>query len=221
MIQDLWRVMQADHDLVWELLNQLTGGSGSPAGSPDEHRRLARQLVALESSHEAAEELVIWPAVRRVCPDGDDLVLHAVEQERQAKRTLNELAAIKPGDKEFEECVATVASHARQHISYEQNQIWPRLADHLGAEEADRLTRTWADARRRGPTRPHPHTPPVPGVLATMGFLAARADRLRDRMTGRQVPVPEALSDLPSAPPPAPDASSSPSPAPSPTVIGS
>lgn len=220
MIGDLWRVMQADHDLVWELLNQLTGGSGSPGASLDEHRRLARRLVALESSHEAAEELVIWPVVRRVCPDGEDLVVRAVGQERQAKRTLNELGAIRPGDKEFEECVATVASHAREHISYEQNQIWPRLADHLGADEADRLTRLWVDARLRGPTRPHPHTPPLPGVLATVGFVAARMDRLRDRLTGRQVPVPAGFSDLPPVPArPSPEPSSSPSS--SSTVIGS
>ncbi|HET9078017.1 MAG TPA: hemerythrin domain-containing protein [Acidimicrobiales bacterium] len=201
MIQDLWRVMQADHDMVWDLLNQLTGGAGSPSGSPKEHRRLARELVAIESAHEAAEELVIWPVVRRVCPDGEDLVFHATGQERQAKRALNELSAIKAGNKDFEECVATVASHARQHITYEQNQIWPRLADHLTAEEADRLGRRWVDARLRGPTRPHPHTPPMPGALASAGYLLARLDRLRDALTGRKVPTPAALSTRPPAPP--------------------
>ncbi len=201
MIQDLWRVMQADHDMVWDLLNQLTGGAGSPAGSLKEHRRIAQELVALESAHEAAEELVIWPVVRRACPDGEDLVFHATEQERQAKRALNELRAIKPGNKDFEECVATVASHARRHINYEQNQVWPRLADHLSDGEADRLARLWADSRLRGPTRPHPHTPPMPGVLASAGYLLARLDRLRDTLTGRRVPTPAALTARPAGGP--------------------
>ena len=195
MISDLWRVMQADHDLVWDLLDRLTGGSGQPHGSPAEHRSIAKQLVALESAHEAAEELVIWPAVRRLCPDGEDLVFEASSQERQAKRALNELNSMKAGNTEFDECVNTVASHAREHITYEQNQIWPRLADHLTDPDADLLAARWVDARRRGPTRPHPHTPPVPWILGTHGYVVARIDRARDALTGRKVPTPAAISE--------------------------
>jgi hemerythrin-like domain-containing protein len=190
MKQDLWKAVQADHDLVWDLLNRLTGGAGSPEGSPDEHRRIAKQLVALESSHEAAEELVLWPVVRRLCEDGEDLVFEASSQERQAKRAINELNHIKAGNIEFDECVNTVASHARSHITYEQNQIWPRLSDHLSDDEAATLLARWVDARRRGPTRPHPHTPPVPAVLGSLGFALARLDHLRDALTGRRVPRP-------------------------------
>ena len=143
MISDLWRVMQADHDLVWDLLDQLTGGSGHPHGSPAEHRSIS----------------------------------------------------IKAGNTEFDECVNTVASHARQHITYEQNQIWPRLADHLTDPDADLLAARWVDARRRGPTRPHPHTPPVPWILGTHGYVVARIDRARDALTGRKVPTPAAISE--------------------------
>lgn len=199
MISDLWRVMQADHDLVWDLLDQLTGGSGQPHGSPEEHRRVAKELVALESAHEAAEELVIWPAVRRRCPDGEDLVFQASSQERQAKRALNELNSIKAGNTEFDECVNTVAAHARAHITYEQNQIWPRLADHLSSTDADLLAARWVDARRRGPTRPHPHTPPMPAILATHGYIVSRLDRARDALTGRTVPTPAAIAGFPAA----------------------
>lgn len=37
---------------------------------------------------EVAEELVIWAEVRRGCKDGDELILAATSQERQAKRAL-------------------------------------------------------------------------------------------------------------------------------------
>jgi hemerythrin superfamily protein len=190
MKQKLWTVMQADHDLVFDLINQLTGGSGQPEGSPEEHRRIARQLVALGSVHEVAEELVIWPEVRRRCKDGDELVLEATSQERQAKRALNELNTINAGTIEFDECVDTVASEARSHITYEQNQVWPRLEDHLSDDDAERLARLYLEARRRAPTRPHPHTPPVPAVLGAVGPFVAGLDRMRDMLTGRKVPAP-------------------------------
>jgi len=185
--QRLWTVMQADHDRVWDLLNRLTGGAGEPDGSPSEHRKVARQLVALESMHETAEQMVIWPAVRRLCPGGDDLILEAVAQEREAKRALNELDRIKAGNTEFDECVDTVASHARSHITYEQNQIWPLLEDSIDEAEAEKLTRAYLSARRSAPTRPHPHTPASPPLLATMGRVVAGLDRARDALTGRKV----------------------------------
>lgn len=190
MKQRLWKVMQADHDLVFDLVNALTGGAGRPHGSLDDHREIAKQLVALSSVHEAAEEMVIWPAVRRLCKDGDELVLEATSQEQKAKWTLNELNRIKPGNSEFDECVDTVASEARSHITYEQNQIWPRLADHLSAGEAERLADLYLTARSKAPTRPHPHTPPLPGVLGSLGSFMAGLDRARDTLTGRKVPTP-------------------------------
>lgn len=189
MKQALWAAMQADHDLIWDLLNELTGGAGRPDGSPDERRAVALRLVALESVHEAAEQLVVWPAVRRLCPEGTDLVLEATAQERQAKRAVNELNRIKAGNTEFDECVDTVASHARSHITYEQNQIWPRLSDHLSDGDGDRLASMYLAARHRAPTRPHPHTPPLPAILGSVGLVQAGLDRARDALTGREVPT--------------------------------
>jgi hypothetical protein len=188
MKQHLWAVMQADHDLVFELLEMLTGGADRPQGSPEQHRRLARELVALESVHEAAEQIVIWPAVRKRCQNGDELILEATSQEREAKRALNELDRINAGTTEFEACVDTVASHARSHITYEQNQIWLRLDDAITDGDAERLAARYQAARRRAPTRPHAHTPPLPSVLATFGTVMAGFDRARDALTGRQVP---------------------------------
>lgn len=190
MKQRLWTVMQADHDLVFDLINALTGGAGKPQGSLDEHREIARQLVSLSSVHEAAEELVIWPEVRRRCKDGGELVLEATSQERQAKRALNELNRVKPGNSEFDECVNTVASEARSHITYEQNQIWPPLADQVSDEDAERLAGAYLAARSKAPTRPHPHTPPVPALLGSVGLVMAGMDRARDALTGRKVPNP-------------------------------
>ncbi|HLI02146.1 MAG TPA: hemerythrin domain-containing protein [Acidimicrobiales bacterium] len=186
----LWATMQADHDLIWSLLNRLTRSHAEYEASAELRQRLAHQLVALGSVHEAAEELVIWPAVRRRCPDGDSLVGQALAQEHQAKLALNELRRLDAGSQEFAQCVNAVASHARNHISYEQNQIWPRLADGLADEELDALADRWQAARAAAPTRPHPHTPANPALLATTGKVMAAADRLRDRLSGRAVPTP-------------------------------
>jgi hemerythrin superfamily protein len=178
----LWHAIEADHEQVWNLINQITGGSGPSPLDPDEQLRVARELVATASSHEAAEESVVWPVIREVCPEGKDLVLQATSQERQAKRILNELDHIKAGNQEFAKCVRSLAGHTREHITYERTQIGPRLFRYLDETTEAGLVDRWNAARLSGPTRPHPHTPPVPAVLAVMVPLLSRMDRVRDSL---------------------------------------
>jgi hypothetical protein len=87
MTRPLWDAIEDDHDRIWDLLNQLTGGGGVPDLDPDQKLRVSRQLTAVASSHEIAEEIVVWPVVRDLCPEGRSLVLQANAQERQANES--------------------------------------------------------------------------------------------------------------------------------------
>jgi Hemerythrin HHE cation binding domain len=183
-VTELWRCLQAEHDRIWDLLDRITGGSGDPQISTRQQRRTAKLLVALQSGHELTEERIIWPVVRRACRDGADLVAELLQQEHQLKLALHDLAHLSAGTDEFTQCVNTVASHERTHLTYEQNQIWPRLADELNELQASELLRAWTAARGRAPTRPHPHLPARPGLLRTAGPVLALLDRTRDLASG-------------------------------------
>ena len=52
------------------------------------------------------------------------------------------------------------------------------------AEAAD-LGNKIIESKKAAPTRPHPHTPPSPGILKTGGPVVGAADRARDAATGR------------------------------------
>jgi hypothetical protein len=180
----LWTVLQADHDDIWRLLDAVTGGSDAPETEPARQRTLAQRLVVLQSAHEFAEEAVIWPLVREHCADGNEITDEALSQEAVLKRALNELFSLSAVSKEFEECVNTVAAENRAHLSYEQNQAWPRLADALSDRELDSVLERWCAARRTAPTRPHPHLPARPQLIRAVGPLLAGRDRLADRLRG-------------------------------------
>jgi hypothetical protein len=51
--------------------------------------------------------------------------------------------------------------------------------------ELEQIGKKMAIAKKAAPTRPHPHTPPKPGVLKTAGVAAAAVDKMRDAATGR------------------------------------
>lgn len=171
MSAKLWDLLQADHDAIWELLGHITGDADEPPDDLAAQRRTARELVRLQSAHEFAEERVIIPLLRRHVADGAEIADEVLQQECQLKRALNELYHLSAGTTEFEECVNTVAAENRNHLSYEQNQVWPRLADVLDAEQLTRAARAWTVARRVAPTRPHPHVPARPWILSAAGVV--------------------------------------------------
>jgi hemerythrin-like domain-containing protein len=186
---DVFEVLAQDHGEVKDLLTALEDSPGQSAGASDAvlsaRGEVVQRLIMDSSAHEAAEEQYFWPTVRRLVPKGDRLANEAISQESEAKEVLNKLNKLSPTDEEFDELIVKFTSAARQHIEYEETQVWPHLRAVLTPDQAAELGTRVAKAKEHGPTRPHPHTPADPAVLKTVGSVAAIIDRLRDAVTGR------------------------------------
>jgi thymidine phosphorylase len=129
--------------------------------------------------------MYFWPAVRERVPDGDQLAAKAIGQEQEAKEVLAKLDKLDADNPEFEELLTTFITAAREHIAFEETQVWPSLRSALTEPEAAELGDKLVEAKKTAPTRPHPNTPPKPGVLKAAGPAAAAMDRVRDAATGR------------------------------------
>jgi hemerythrin-like domain-containing protein len=182
-------VLGHDHQEVKQMLSELEKGPTAVMGARDDElalrKKMVEQLVIEESKHEAVEEMHVWPAVRARVPDGERLARTATGQEQEGKEVLDRLDHLDASDPEFEELVGAFIKAGREHISYEETAVWPLLREALSAEEASDLGDKVAAAKKTAPTRPHPHTPPSPGVLKTAGPAVAAADRARDAVSGR------------------------------------
>jgi Hemerythrin HHE cation binding domain len=186
---DVFTVLAADHAEAKALLAELESGP-TKAGGADQHqldlrKRLTQALIIEESRHEVVEEMYFWPAVREHHAAGDTLADEATAQEKQAKHILAELDKLEADDASFEALLGTFTKAAREHIEFEETQVWPGLQAVLPAQEAEELGRKIADGKMTAPTRPHPRTPPVPGVLRATGPAVAAADKARDAVSGR------------------------------------
>jgi hemerythrin superfamily protein len=186
VMPNVFDVLRKDHEEVLRVLAELEAGPAAVGGDQRALReKMVEQLIIEESKHEAVEEEYFWPAVRDRVPDGDRLADHAVEQEQAAKQVLNDLIGVKADDPKFQQLLATFIADGREHIGYEETNVWPELRKVLSAEEADELGTKLEQGKKLAPTRPHPHTPPKPGILKTAGPAVAAADRARDAVTGR------------------------------------
>jgi len=146
------------------------------AGFPDARRGTLRTLRRHLSIHEAVEEQLVHPLVRRQLPDGHDLVVEVRAQEQEAMRLLAAIEESEPGGDELDELVRRLFEGVRHHVQTEETLVFPLLRQHLGSRERMRLGAMVERAERFAPTHPHPNAGavgiPVVGVL----------DRARDRV---------------------------------------
>ena len=186
---DVFTVLGQDHQEVKRMLAELEKGPTKATGASEDQlalrKKMAEELIIEESKHEALEEMYFWPAVRDHLEAGNTLADEATGQEQAAKQVLNDLDKLQAGDAEFEQLLGKFTVDAREHIEFEETQVWPLLRRTLPAETSAELGEKIAEGKKTAPTRPHPHTPPSPGVLKTAGPAAAAADKARDKLAGR------------------------------------
>ncbi|MGA8115915.1 MAG: hemerythrin domain-containing protein [Actinocatenispora sp.] len=182
-------VLRQDHQRILGMLTDLEEGrsvlSGATEAELEARRDLVTRLVIAESIHEAVEEQHFWPVVRDVLSDFPDLASRGLQQETVAKVALHEVDTVGPRHPEFEAMLARFVEGAREHISYEEVEVWPALVSVVGPAELEAMGDRLTDARRTAPTRPHPHVPTGTMSLRTVGAGWAMLDRLRDKATGR------------------------------------
>jgi hypothetical protein len=186
---DVFTVLAKDHEEVKGMLAELENGPTHVTGASEDQlalrKKMSEELIIEESKHEALEEMYFWPAVRDHLDNGDALADKATGQEQEAKEVLAKLDKLDASDSDFEQLISTFIGAAREHIEFEETRVWPGMRAALSAEQAAEIGTKIAEGKKTAPTRPHPHTPPSPGVLKTAGPAAAATDKARDAVTGR------------------------------------
>ncbi|MDQ0383505.1 hemerythrin domain-containing protein [Streptomyces mutabilis] len=163
-----------DHARLDTMMNRWLAG-----GADEELDVLWQDIVQLVFSHAFAEETVLWPVLRRVAPDGEELT-GRVEEEHQA---INELVARverSPDDPRRAEWIRQAFTLIRQDIRDEEDELLPHLRDAFSDRRLRRIGATWEAVRAAAPTRPHPGVPRRPPGNALRGVPLSAFDRLRD-----------------------------------------
>lgn len=176
---DLVAAIRGEHQRVLDLADRLEQKYEKwPLG---EHaaKKALHELVALEARHEAAEARFLWPVVRDAMREHARVRATAVLQEREARWLLHRLHKT-AGTEDSVELVPRVVRAVRTHVGLEETQVLPVLESVLSRNDLLSLGPQFERASSLAPTRPHPRTPAIPGVLAAVGPMARRADRLRD-----------------------------------------
>ncbi|MEU5253672.1 hemerythrin domain-containing protein [Streptomyces longwoodensis] len=92
----------------------------------EERERVLQQTVQLVFSHAFAEETVLWPAVRRLVEDGEELTSRVEEEHQQINDFVADIERLDPGSPEREDKVRQAFALIRQDIRDEEDLLLPR-----------------------------------------------------------------------------------------------
>lgn len=178
--RDVVDVLTADHREVTDLIAEIWATT-----DPERRRDLADMVIAELVRHSVAEEMHVYPVMRKHLPDGEQAVKHDTEEHKQIERTLKDLEGVDPSDARFTELVRSLQATLADHISDEENEQFPQLRARVPAEKLVELAGKVEMAKKLAPTRAHPSAPNSALFHKMVGPGVGLVDRLRDKLTGR------------------------------------
>jgi hemerythrin superfamily protein len=171
--EDVVELLVARHREVEQLIDayeQSTTG-------PEDGEAILAELRRLLSIHEAVEEQLVHPLVRRQLPDGHRLAVEVVGQEQECREMLARIQDTAPGSDDRAEMVQRLFQCVRHHAQTEETAVFPLLRLHLGPRERMRLGAMVERAERLAPT----HAPSLPAGNVVGMPVVRMLDRVRDR----------------------------------------
>ncbi|MFC9758971.1 hemerythrin domain-containing protein [Streptomyces sp. NPDC056921] len=173
--------LTTDHREVDELFAKI---DAQPVGDK-QRRKLVDELTIEWVRHSVAEEMYLYPAVRKHVADGDAIADKELSDHAQVEQHLKDLEGMTADDPQFDPLVAQLMLEVRGHVRDEEGRLFPLLTAACTPEALDELGDKVRAAKKMAPTRPHPSAPDTPPGNRLLGPGVGLVDRARDLLTGR------------------------------------
>jgi hemerythrin superfamily protein len=178
--QDVVDVLTGDHRDVTALIGEIW-----TVRDPMMRRDLTDTAISELVRHAVAEEMYVYPAMRKHLPDGEKSVEHDVEEHKQLERAMKQLEALDVSSAEFDERLRELETVLADHVHDEETEQFPELRRRIPHEELVDLAGKVETAKKLAPTRPHPGAPNSELFHKLVGPGVGLVDRLRDKLTHR------------------------------------
>ncbi len=153
---DIVDLLLDDHQVVERLLGRL-----DVEAVPDRRSGLFRELTTALVQHEVAEEVTVYPFIRRLGGTGEVEADARIREQAEAESLLGTMQRLDVMGAEFA---------AR----------FDELTGATTPDDRSAMGRRYERAVQSAPTRPHPNAPDTPPGNRIVGPVAALADRVRD-----------------------------------------
>ncbi len=177
---DVIDILTSDHRDVTALIGEIR-----TITDPMIRRDLTDTAISELVRHAVAEEMYVYPAIRKHVPDGAKAVEHDIEEHKQLEKAMKKLEGADVNSAEFEAALDELSALLADHVQDEETEQFPELRRHIPQEELTELAGKVETAKKLAPTRPHPGAPNNQVFHKLVGPGVGLVDRLRDKLTGR------------------------------------
>jgi len=174
---DVVDLLLDQHRAIRRLCDEVT------ATADTQREQAFRSLVRLLAVHEAVEEELVHPWVKRRVEAARSDVADRVEEEREVNRMLVALDALGPQDPAFEDLFARFRTALLAHADKEESSEFAGLRSATRPAERTAMAAAIRVAASLAPTHPHPGLETAPRALL-VGTPLAMIDRARDLIRG-------------------------------------
>lgn len=143
---DVIDLLLEDHCTVRGLLAELDA-----ADTPDEQRRLYLRIAELHCGHEAAEEGVVFPALRRAAPGAANAALARIGEHEELDLLLDEMQRLTPSGHAFTKRAVALVLELTAHLDAEEQLVFPLLRQSLAPDALVALAVESARIKERAP----------------------------------------------------------------------
>ena len=165
---------KTDHIELNLLLEKLQAAAGG------HQQRVLLRIYRLVFPHAFAEESILWPLMRRVLPEGEELTLEVEREHQEVNELVTRLEEMDPSSPERSAILARLVEVLREDVRDEEDQLLPRLQALVSRRRLRRLGLLWEIVRRIAPTRAHPVVARRPPGNVIAALPLSVLDRLRD-----------------------------------------
>jgi len=120
--QDVVDVLTADHRDVTALIGEIW-----TIRDPMMRRDLTDTAISELVRHAVAEEMYVYPAMKKYLPDGDKAVEHDVEEHKELERTMKQLEDVDVSSADFDSRLRELESTLADHVQDEESEQFPEL----------------------------------------------------------------------------------------------
>jgi len=127
-------LLKADHDVVRKLFQDVK------ESEVEKHPAIFKKIKAELDVHAHIEEVIFYPKLKE---DGDkelvDIVLEGIEEHRQIKMFLRQLADLSDDSDQFEPKLKVLIEDTDHHVKEEEDEMFPLVKEQFESDVLGRL----------------------------------------------------------------------------------
>jgi len=145
MARDVADLIRADHRRVEELFDMIQSGSG-------DRQALVSQVIDELTAHAAAEEQIVYPAIRDMVPNGAEMADKAASEHAAMRQAMGNLQEENADPRRYDRALMSLISEVQEHVPVEENELLPALKMVVGEDSMEQLCSLFEQVKGTIPT---------------------------------------------------------------------